>query len=411
MKSLVIAEDFPWPPTTGGLLRLAKVIQTIGQLGETDLFALTSPRRRDPCDLPEDLGVRRVKTIVGPKPDFSVSRRLKWLASPRAPLELVAVQRVPIEDEFASWAEGRYDFVWCSRVATYEQVGRPQLGPTVVDVDDLEDQKLRSWTSLMWKDADLRNPRRVVHNVVASAQSTLNARRWHDLETSVARAVDRVVVCSDLDVVRLGEPNATVIPNGYDAPPRSAGRHNLGSPPTLLMQGSLKYGPNADAARWLVGEILPLIQAQLPDIRLRLVGEADDTIIKLDDPPHVTVTGRVESMESELSQADLVVVPIRYGSGTRIKILESFAHRIPVVSTVVGAEGLDLEDRRELLLAQDGPSFANACVLALKDRELRRSLVETAHRRFVERHQWSTVQALVRNLAIETASVGNRLRN
>ena len=317
MKSLVIAEDFPWPPTTGGLLRLAQVIETIAQLGETDLFALTSPRRLDPCDPPEGLDLRRVKTITGPKPDFSSSRRLKWLLSPGTPLELVAVEPVPIRTEFTSWAESKYEFVWCSRVATFDQVGKPRLGPTVVDIDDLEDQKLRSRSALMWKDGSLTNPRDVAHNLVASAQSTLNARRWHSLETSVARSVDRVVVCSQLDATRLGEPNAAVIPNGYDAPDQPAGRDNVGSPPTLLMQGSLKYGPNSDGARWLVGQILPLIRAEIPDVRVRLVGDPDDAVINIQDPPRVIVTGRVPSMLPELAQADLVVVPIRYGSGTR----------------------------------------------------------------------------------------------
>ncbi len=403
MRSLVIAEDFPWPPTTGGLLRLAQVIETIAQLGETDLFALTSPRRRDPCDLPTGLELRRVRTMIGPKPDFSVSKRLKWLVSPGTPLELAAVLPVPIKAEFTSWADRKYDFVWCSRVATFDQVGRPHLGPTVVDIDDLEDQKLHSRLALMWKDGNVRNLRHVGHNLVASAQSTLNARRWHSLETSVARSVDRVAVCSQLDATRLGEPNVTVIPNGYDPPDHPAGRVEVGSPPTLLMQGSLKYPPNSDAARWLVREILPLIRAEIPDVRVRLVGDPDDGVINLNDPPRVTVTGRVQSMIPELAQADLVVVPIRYGSGTRIKILESFAHRIPVVSTVVGAEGLDLEDGRQLLLAQDASSFAKACIRALKDQDLRRDLVEAAQRRFLDRHQWSTVQARIRDLALERA--------
>ena len=78
-----------------------------------------------------------------------------------------------------------------------------------------------------------------------------------------------------------------------------------------------------------------------------------------------------------------------------------------MVSTVVGAEGLDLDDGRELLLAQDAPGFAKACILLLKTPEVRRHLVETAHRRFLERHQWSTAQTRIRNLALETAGAGD----
>jgi glycosyltransferase involved in cell wall biosynthesis len=408
MKSLVIAEDFPWPPTAGGLLRLVKVIETIAQLGETDLFALTYPRRRDPCDIPPGLDLRRSKTLTVPKSDFSASRRLKWLVSPGVPLELAAQPDLPIKAEFTSWADRKYDFVWCSRVATFDQVGRPHLGPTVVDIDDLEDEKLRSRLALMWKDGNLRDPRQTAHNLAASVQTTLNARRWHKLEISVARSVEQVVLCSLLDATRLGEPNATVIPNGFDITDEPAGKVEVGEPPTLLMQGSLKYGPNADAARWLAEEIVPLIRAEIPDVRVRLVGDPDDVVSKLHDPPRVTVTGRVPSMLPELAQADLVVVPIRYGSGTRVKILESFANRIPVVSTVVGAEGLDLEDGHQLLLAQDAAGFAKACVVGLKDIDLRRRLVAAAEERFRARHQWSTAQARIRDLALATAGAADR---
>lgn len=262
----------------------------------------------------------------------------------------------------------------------------------------------------MWKDGNLRNPHEVAHNLVASAQSILNARRWRSLEMSVARAVDRVVVCSQLDATRLGESNARGIPNGYEAPDNPVGRTEVRGPPTLLMQGSLKYGPNADAARWLVGEILPLIRVEIPQVRVRLVGDPDDTVVKLHDPPRVTVAGRVPSMVPELAQADLVVVPIRYGSGTRVKILESFAHRIPVVSTVVGAEGLDVEDGRQLLMADDASTFAKACILALNVLDLRRSLIEEAERRFLERYQWSASHARIRDLALETAGARDGVR-
>jgi glycosyltransferase involved in cell wall biosynthesis len=91
-----------------------------------------------------------------------------------------------------------------------------------------------------------------------------------------------------------------------------------------------------------------------------------------------------------------------------VKILESFANRIPVVSTVVGAEGLDLEDGHQLLLAQDAAGFAKACVVGLKDIDLRRRLVAAAEERFRARHQWSTAQARIRDLALATAGAADR---
>ncbi len=104
-------------------------------------------------------------------------------------------------------------------------------------------------------------------------------------------------------------------------------------------------------------------------------------------PRDVVVVGQVPEMEPELARADVAVVPVRYGSGTRLKILESFAHRVPVVSTTVGAEGLDVEDGVHLLVADGADAFAAACERLVADADLRRRLIEAAEQRFVERYE------------------------
>ena len=120
----------------------------------------------------------------------------------------------------------------------------------------------------------------------------------------------------------------------------------------------------------------------------------------------MTVAGRVPSMEPEsYVRADLVAVPLRYGSGTPVKILEAFANRIPVVSTTIGAEGLHVEPGRELLVADDPQGFAEACVRLLQDTELRASLAESAHQVFLDRHQWGVAQTRIRDLFLETSGV------
>jgi glycosyltransferase involved in cell wall biosynthesis len=119
----------------------------------------------------------------------------------------------------------------------------------------------------------------------------------------------------------------------------------------------------------------------------------------LDHRPEVTVVGHVPSMEVELAHADLVVAPLRYASGTRLKILEALAHRIPVVSTTIGAEGLGLEAGRQLLVADDAESFARACVRALTEPALRTRLADEGEAAFLEHHQWSEARDRIRTLA------------
>ncbi len=119
------------------------------------------------------------------------------------------------------------------------------------------------------------------------------------------------------------------------------------------------------------------------------------------------MAGRVSEIEPELARADIAVVPLRIGSGTRLKILESFAHRIPVVSTKIGADGLDVEDGVHLLLADRPEEFAHACRRLVEDRALARRLVDAAERRYLERYEWSVarngIQKLVCDLVASSA--------
>jgi glycosyltransferase involved in cell wall biosynthesis len=109
-------------------------------------------------------------------------------------------------------------------------------------------------------------------------------------------------------------------------------------------------------------------------------------------------------MTVELARADVVAVPVRFASGTRVKILEAFAHGVPVVSTVVGAEGLDIRDGHEALLADEPGAFADACCRVLTDLPLRRRLVTNARATFLQRFQADHVEAMVARLALAVAA-------
>ncbi|MGK2950561.1 MAG: glycosyltransferase family 4 protein, partial [Acidimicrobiales bacterium] len=125
--------------------------------------------------------------------------------------------------------------------------------------------------------------------------------------------------------------------------------------------GNLTYGPNIDGARWLVHEVLPL----LPDhVDVHLVGPAAPPVRALGGA-RVIVHGAVEELEPHYAEADVVAVPLRTGSGTRIKVLEAFALGRPVVSTGLGAAGLPVRDGVDALLAEEPTAFARALVVAL----------------------------------------------
>jgi glycosyltransferase involved in cell wall biosynthesis len=410
MKILCVVEDFPWPARGGAHLRSQQVITSLAAVGELDLFSLTYPNRPDPCDLPPDVGVARLEVTVSPKPVYSVGRRLGWLVARSLPLEVVASQSSALRARFESWVAESYDVVWINRASTFELLGRPDLGRTIVDLVDLEDQKIRTRLGAMRAQPVIGGVRGRIHRQFARLQAERNALRWTRFQRSVARTVDTVVVCSQDDFELADFSNSTVVPNGYEPPVHPLGRIKVGDPPIVLFQGGMHYGPNTDGARWFVTEIAPLIRAHLPNVQVRLVGDPDGVVRLLDHPPEVVVVGVVESMEGELARADVAIAPLRYASGTRLKILESLAHRIPVISTTIGAQGLGLEPGRDLLVADDAEGFALACVSALTDLSMRERLVADGQAAFLEHHQWSNARERIRATVLASPAQTSRGR-
>ncbi len=408
MKILTVGEFFPWPTTGGGLIRLANSVEALCALGETDLFALSPRDRKLPCVLPADLKVERLKVVPYPKFPSRLQWQAAWLSRRGIPREVVKRNiDLTARLEFESWVADHYDLVWFSTAALFAWMGRPHLGPTVVDFVDLEDEKARRRTRIMAPSRSSNVPARI-RQAVGAAQERMNVQDWRQFQRSVAGEVDRVTLCSDQDVRSSGLPNAVVVPNTYARPARAVGRDKIGDPPTLLLQGTLAYKPNTDAANWLVGEIAPRIWSRIPSTEVRLVGTPIPEVKLLHRPPAVTVVGQVPTMEPELARADIATVPIRFGSGTRVKILESFAHRVPVVSTTIGAEGFDVVDGVHLLLADDPEAFASACERLLTDTGLRERMVDAAEQWYLERHQESVGRDRLQALAREVAGSSTR---
>jgi glycosyltransferase involved in cell wall biosynthesis len=113
------------------------------------------------------------------------------------------------------------------------------------------------------------------------------------------------------------------------------------------------------------------------------------------------VTGWVDDLTAELVRADAVIVPLRYGGGTRIKIIEAWAHGVPVVSTSVGAEGLDAVDGGDILLADDAGALADCCARLLADEQLREVLAAAGRERFLAGYDWRSAEAEVARIAAD----------
>jgi len=402
-RLLVVGQTFPWPEVTGGRMRLANVIQALSRLGEVDLFAFVDGGRTDRAEVPDGARVHRVEIVARRHLPFQPLRRVQWMIAGRAPRPLAVLDVREAQQRFAAWLDGPYDLVWFHHVETHAVLGSQIDAPSVVDFDDLEDQKLHARLAGGHEMGRPERDIRLWFRWAGRLQDERDRRLWQELQRSVAARVRSVVVCSDEDRRRLGAANCAVIPNGYPAPAQPLGRVSVGQPAVILFAGLLTYPPNRDAAALLVQRIAPLIRARIPAAQVRLVGQAPESLRRLADPPRVVVTGFVPDITAELARADLVAAPLRSGGGTRIKILEAFAHRIPVVSTTSGAAGLDVVSGREILIADTPEAFARACVTLLMDRGQRLRLAEAAQQLFLRRYRWDHIHDAIAALAEQVA--------
>ena len=198
------------------------------------------------------------------------------------------------------------------------------------------------------------------------------------------------------------------VPNAVDVGSYS-GVVETPEPDTLIYPGALSYHANYDAARYFVAEVLPLMVAVRPNVKLRITGSLDG--IDLDpvfQSPNVLFTGRLPDVRSAIARSWAVPVPLRVGGGTRLKILEALALGTPVVSTSKGAEGLALAEGEGIWRADTPQAMSDAILRLLSDADVRRDLAQKGRAAVAERYDWERVGAAFvdRVDALEARSAG-----
>jgi len=160
----------------------------------------------------------------------------------------------------------------------------------------------------------------------------------------------------------------------------------------LVYTGNMSYHPNYDAMLYFHQEIFPLISATEKQVQLYIVGrKPPQQILDLGTLPNVTVTGEVEDIRPYIANASICIVPLRSGSGTRLKILEALAMGKAVVSTSVGCEGLDVTHGENIIIADEPSDFAQWCIELLRNPGLRRKLGQEGRSLVEAKYSWKTV--------------------
>ncbi|MCS7282445.1 MAG: glycosyltransferase [Anaerolineae bacterium] len=398
MHLLFLTSQFPYPPRQGGSLRSWGLISTLARRHDVSLLAFGDPSEAAASPVRD---LFRVMGVVPEPPPRAMSHRLRGLFLTSQPdmalrLESAAYRRSLIN----LLTLHRFDLVLIEGIemALFLDVVEQACPRPRALFDNFNCEYLLQKRAFL---TDIRYPWRW-HGALYSLVQWRRLRRY---EASVCRRADFVVAVSeaDADALRALVPglSPTVVPNGVDVsaydpqipPAPGMGAH------ALVFTGKMDFRPNVDAVLWFAEEVLPRVRREVPDAHFWVVGQRPHPrLASLRGNPAVTLTGYVDDTRPYIAGAAVYVAPLRIGGGTRLKLLEAMAMERAVVATRLGAEGYEVRDGKELLLADDAETFAQAILTLLRDPDRRAALGRSA-RRFVEhRYDWSVLAPRIEGL-------------
>ena len=359
--ALLIAPEAPYPLRGGGALRTASLLEHLAQRYALDLIVFQQPGAADPASLVPAGLVRRVTAIPLP-----ANRRG---AAARAIRNSARLARgvPPLVDRFAGFgrqveqaiAERQYEIgviehSWC---APYLEQIAGACRRTVLDLHNVESVLHARCAQVEGGAAGL------AHRIFAEASARFEGE-WLPRfgEVLAPSASDARFAAAVAPAARV-----RVYPNAIPWTPRPPKTEE----PTIVFSGNLEYHPNLSAVRFFAREVWPGLRDRWPQLVWRLVGKSPEAAAQLVTGPRVEFTGPVEDAVAELARAQVAVVPLLAGSGTRFKILEAWAAATPVVSTSLGAEGLPIVNGEHLLVADSAPAFGEAVSRLLTCKDLR----------------------------------------
>jgi sugar transferase (PEP-CTERM/EpsH1 system associated) len=394
----LISPWLPWPPFDGGRIRILETLRFLGQRHRVTLLAhIKNEEERslqqqiEPyCDdaylfeLPNATAPRLRRIALG------LSRRMPIIQSihnssalAREVLELTTTRKFDII---------HVEFSFLAHYINY--VSSKCAARRVLSTHNIESERFQR---------ELSRSRWGVRKLGLLADTQL-FRHW---EEEAFRAFDGITVVStrDQEWARRHQPLVAtrLVPNGVDVEYFSFRDAAPTHDPSIVFTGVMDYPPNEDAVIWFAESILPGLRATHPELRFNIVGaRAGARVHALQDLAGVTVTGEVPDIRPYVREASVFVAPLRSGGGTRLKILQAMATGCPVVSTSLGAEGLDVANGRHLLIANDPDAFTRAIDGLLKSPTLSATLSAAARKLVIERYDWqaclSNTDALYRDL-------------
>lgn len=392
MRLLFLSLFYPLPANNGVKMRTWAVLHALAADGHEVTLATFADTAEGYGHSAELLQVcRRVECV--PRVLKSLSSSADYFGRFRGafsslPYGVLQARSDQMEQRIVALVQSeRFDGVVCEQTDPLVNLPHSVFVPVILDNHNVEHLILQRYLQFE------RNPARRCY-------ARLECRRTLQWQREACRRSAITLVCSEHDraLIQCLAPKVPVMvaPNVVDTDyyqPSGAEE-----PCTVLYQGGMDWYPNRDAVEFFVSAILPKLRAVVPELRFVVGGRTPSEKFRrrLAAVPGIEFTGTVPDMRAEITRAAVCVVPLRIGSGTRLKILEAAAMSKPIVSTRVGAEGLDFVADREIVLADEPQAFAGAVADLLGGSARRRELGQAARRRVEECYSLPVLRAALR---------------
>jgi glycosyltransferase involved in cell wall biosynthesis len=373
------------PLDTGGKLRTYNILRHLASTHELTYLSYYGDERDEAYErevlaqLPGTVSVHTSK-----QPSGTIERYLDYLRSLplRAPYAVSQFAAPQVQKLLRDWIpQRRFDAAVCDFLSSTLNFPDRLATPTVLFQHNVESVlwQRRAEFEEKWFD---RSVAKIEYAKMRRFEPE-QVRRFHHI-IAVSEA-DRQAMSAMVNPSRI-----SVVPTGVDLSKYQVDPNARPSGALVVFTGSMDWRPNIDGVEFFCHEIWPLVLAQVPAARFRIVGRDPEPRVKKLASATVEVTGTVPSIVAHLREAAVVVVPLRMGGGTRIKIYEGMAMGRATVSTTVGAEGLDVQHGHDILLEDTPAAFAAAIIQLLGDAELRRRY-EAAAAATARQYDWSVI--------------------
>lgn len=391
MKSILfVTIHLPYPPNKGAsVFNTFKLVEYLNR--QYTLF-VASLLKEDDAEHADDF-VQHFSISQFALQPIDVPRSVANLAKSylqNISLNVYRSRSVALRDEIAAVAD-QYDVIFIDHYEAFQYVPQTYRGRVILRIHNAE--------FMMW-----RRFARLQKNPLKKLVTLLESYRIRRLERKYSRRAD-VVLGPAEDNMHI-EPRASVRAEKFVSFPFLGDESQLELPlpdfeqvgHNIIYVGTLTWEPNVDGLLWFISECWATVRAKFPDVKLSIIGKNPDPRLTeaVAQSQGIELTGFVEDLEPYFLQSKVNIVPLRFGSGIKVKVINGLYRGIPMVTTPIGIESIDITPGRDILLAEDATAFADHVSALLADSQQCRALADHGRETAAEKYTW---QALYRTLS------------